>query len=266
VAGNMSGCEASSVARTFFVRTDGSDESSGDGDSPSSSFRTWARGIEVISRLNLDQCTVKLRAGREGEPRKFTENIRVSALAFSGRLVVQGDDSGQTTIGSETGDTWTISHAGNVQVRFQQMRLESPKGTAIKIEYQSLVAVGDKVDFGPAAINHLWVHDSQSLLQILAADYSISGDCERHILIQYGHVFFEANRLHLIGNPRFREAFVTAYPRGSFQAIENRLVGEAHGPRFNFRHQSLLNLCGRSDREELPGDMPGFADASSLTI
>ncbi|NEU14902.1 hypothetical protein G3T14_22895 [Methylobacterium sp. BTF04] len=207
-----------------------------------------------------------LKAGNEDGPRTFSENIKIGPLGYAGRLILRGADSAPTEFICETGDTLLASLVGNVQIQLENAKISAPNGNAIKVEYQTLFSVGTGVDFGMTKESHIWIHDSQSIVQVLAAEYTISGNCARHLFVQYGHLYFEANRVKLIESPAFSGAFLTCFPRGSVQATENVIEGIGRGKRYDIHHLSVLNLCGGQEEIELAGDAPGYIDGTSILI
>lgn len=254
--------------RTYYVRTDGSDEH-GDGltDEPARAFRTYQRAVDAARTLDFNNKTVTVIAGDEGAPKTFVENVRIKPLVGGGTLHIRGVRSERTRLASASGDTFTQIVSGDTQVLYSGMTLSSDVGNGIKVAYNSLAGIGNDMVFHSFGQNAIWVHDNQSVMQILNSDVYLTGSMASFLFIQYGHAFVEAATINLWGVPQWREAFVTMFPRGSLQYIGNVLQGPATpiGNRMSIKHLSLLNLNGAS-LSVLPGSADGVIDATSVRM
>lgn len=255
--------EILSSDRTYFVRSDGNNGNDGLTDSPQGAFKDWRYAAFVASRLDFNDRTVTLQAGDEDGEIVFKNNITLTGLRGSGTLLIRGNGMGRTVWGSETGDSWTLSNTGLVQVNFEAGKLQSA-GTGIKVSYMSLCNIVTDIEFGDMGGAAIWVHDNQAICQILYSRIVFTGKMHAFLLIQYGHCFLEGAEITGVKGAQFDHGFITMYPRGSAQVIANRVSGEAKGQRFNLHHLSLLNLGSKAPESQLLGDEPGTSDATSV--
>lgn len=262
----MTSREMLTTDRTFYVRSDGDDANDGLSDSPAGAFRTFQRGVNVISRLDFGGHDVTLIAGDEAGQVTFVENVKIGPLTGGGVLYIRGSGSARTTITSAAHDTFTQILSGTTAVSYSHMRLESA-ATGVKVAYISIALFGEDICFGDFGENAIWVHDQQAIAQILNCSIHVAGSMKAFLFIQYGHAFVEAVTLYIWGSTVWRTAFITSYPAGTLQWIGNTIAGpgSATGSRVSINHRGVLNLAGRPV-SDLPGSSDGLIDATSAKI
>ena len=253
--------------RTYYVRSDGNDANAGRGTTAGLAFKTYQRAVREAMTLDFNGFDVTILAVDEGSQKIFTENVQIKPLVGGGSLHIRGAGSSKTRLTSATGNTFTQEVSGTTSVSYGAMELYATTGCGIKVNYLSLAGISDDMVFGSFGDSAIWVHDSQSIMQILNADIYIIGSMSSFLFIQYGHVFFEGSTINLVGSPVWSSGFITTWPRGTIQYIGNTLAGPAtpNGPRRNINKLSVLNLNG-SPTSVLPGSSDGTVDATSVQM
>jgi polysaccharide pyruvyl transferase WcaK-like protein len=255
--------EKLTIPRTFYVRSDGSDENYGLDDTPAGAFRSWQYAAFFASLFDFNGNTVTLQAGDEPGLVTFKHNVTFNPMFGGGTLLIRGNGPKRTLWDSDTGDTWTANNTGSVQITFENASVGSA-GNGIKINYGSLCNIGSDIEFRDFGGHAIWVHDNKAICQILNSKIAISGKMKSFLFVQYGHCFFEGAQISGEPGAEFSLGCVTMYPRGSAQVIENKVIGQFVGKRYNISHLSLLNFSGADPATQLPGDEQGFADSTSV--
>lgn len=248
---------------TIFFRSDGSDET-GDGfeDNSHHAFRTIAKCVAEARKFDLNGFTLTIQHGSESGPKTFSENIKIDSFVGGGTLAICGNGAEKTKLTSLSGNTLLPHVVGGTHIVIKNLYIDAPSGSAIKAAYQALVSI-DGLTFGTCKEFGIWVHDRQSLVQLLGTNIKITGRSRAWMFVQYGHVFIEADHIHL-DDPTFEIAFLYM-SASSAQVIGNTYSGKGTGKRFDLRDGAILNKGGVAEDVALPAGLTsGIANVASL--
>lgn len=245
--------EKLSAARTYYVRTDGSDSNTGLANTASGAFRTVQRAVDSTASLDLSLFDVTVRCTGE-----FTENVILKPLITGGgRAIIRGDVDNLSgfvlnpAIGAcvDTGIGFTGSyHLAYVKFGGTGGGITGLGGGGI-LTYES-------VDFGQMSAPHIVV--PQGVFIRATGPYQISGGGHCHVsAYDAGQARIQNITVTLVGNPVFEYAFAISDRTGSLLITGATFSGGAVGKRFEAsRGGGILTFAGN---DYLPGNAPGTA-------
>lgn len=156
------------AARTYFVRTDGSDSNTGLVDSAGGAFLTIQKAIDVVSALDNGgfDITVTVRAGT------FTATNVLKSFVGSGVITIVG--AGATTIVSTTSAHCFAGSSLTGRWELQSMKLQTTTSGDCLNFFNSYVKFAS-IDFGACAGTAHMLAQSSKIVGETA--YTISGSC-----------------------------------------------------------------------------------------
>lgn len=192
--------EKLSAARTYYVRTDGSDSNNGLANTAGGAFLTIQKAIDVASALDNAgfQVTVQIGNGT------YTGAVVLKTFVGSGELVLQGDT---TTPANVTISVTSPSGGGAVSGFFVvgSYRLKGLKLTTSTVGHginlTSTVLYIESCEFGavPTGYAHMAILVNS---QVYIYDYRISGNAQYHYFVRDGSYLQCYNRtITIVGTP-----------------------------------------------------------------
>ena len=248
--------EKLTAARTYYVRTDGSDSNSGLANTAGGAFLTIQKAVDVASALDNGGFDITLRvvAGT------YTTGFRLRSFVGSGLLRIRGDTADSTsTVISVTSGSCVISEAPTVgNYRLEYMKLQTAtSGYGIVLYGGANYVEFSNLNFGACASPQIYVGDG-SLVNATTASYTISGGSLAHIEVCEGGLF-KANfaSLTLTGTPAFA-TFAKADRTGVVLICSATFTGGASGSRYTTDTAGGIFVNG-AGASYLPGSTSGVA-------
>lgn len=236
------GREVLTTARTYYVRTDGSDSNNGLTNSSGGAFLTIQRAIDVVCSLDMSIYQVTIQVGDGTYTQALLLNQYIGALPplIQGNTttpanVIISPTSG-TCFSATTGATW----------RVESMKLQTTGGGHGLYSNSRSVIIHNKLDFGTMIGGaHLYANYN-GLIQIAltSGSYTISGSATYHMRAAAGGAIqgFGAS-VTLSGTPAFS---TYAYLSGVsyFYVGSQTFSGSATGVRYSVTLNSAIEGTG----------------------
>lgn len=246
--------EKLTAARTYYVRTDGSDSNNGLADSSGGAFLTIQKAMEVVG--NLDNATfgvtVQARTG------SFTGPVFLPLMVGTGLLDIVGDTTTPSNCSISSGSV-CFQAADNARAIVRGFKVSGAGGIrAIRgggIFYNS-------IDFGSCstyqieATNGGWLQSTGS--------YAISGSSPKHITCTVlSRVVLAGGTITLTGTPAFSDAFVRCTAVSAVQVQASAFSGSATGARYRVESNAVVDTGG-AGATYLPGNASGTVDSTGV--
>lgn len=247
--------EKLTAARTYFVRTDGSDANTGLVNNAAGAFLTIQQAINTVAGLDIGTQNV---------------TIQVADGTYTGAVVVNGPWLGSGTVlllgNIATPANALISVTANSAVTLQNSATLTIKGFKLAATggfNAGLRAISgasltfDKMDFGAVA-RQLQASQGGSISCVTGgATYTISGGGSSHYFASGGgNLVIEAATVTLTGTPAFSTAFASCSNNGTGFLDNNIYSGLATGPRYSAVGNGVIATAG-GGANYFPGDAAG---------
>jgi len=238
------------AARTYYVRTDGSDSNNGLANTAGGAFLTINKALAVITTLDLNS---------------YTATVSVAAGTYAGAITQAVPFVGLGTV-QVTGDTTTPSNVviqGGIQLsNAAVLSIGGFKTTTsfqgISVTSNAILNVTGKMEYGAAGGQHLLVTYGGAV--VISADYTISGGAAIHWLCkQGGRVVCVGRTITLTGTPAFSSMFAYATQGAAVMEVYgNTFSGSATGVRYTTEYAAGI-ITGGGGANYLPGNSAGTA-------
>jgi hypothetical protein len=233
--------------RTFYVRTDGSDNNTGLVNDASGAFRTIQKAVNVVSS-DLDlvtfTCVIQVGAGT------YAENVRLLPCVGTTVPILRGDNTtpGNVVIAPAAGEA--------VATASQPWILEGFKLTSASIGLHVLgpaLLTIKNLDFG--ACGSLQMAANLGGAIITSGNYSISGSAPIHMATfsSGSAIYLDGRTITLTGTPNFSSAFAVAERASSIVAVNLTFTGSATGARYFVKSNGVIDTNSGSSTY-LPGN------------
>lgn len=242
--------EKLSAARTYYVRTTGSDAA--DGLSAGSAFATIQKAIDTAAGLDLSihDVTIDVGAGT------YSAALTLKTLVGAGRGIVQG--AGATTIVSTASADCFKAQGILGRWKLANMKLQTTtSGHGISLNAFGCEVAYAGLDFGAVAGSHVYV---QAGLAIAEGACTISGGAGRHLqTLGAGAQIDAGGGVHtLSGSPAFSSAFVDARRCSNIRALTTAFSGAAGAGTAKFYvDMNAVIFAADAGEAGLPGDTAG---------
>lgn len=262
--------EVLTAARTYYVRTDGSDSNLGIEDSAAGAFLTIQKAVNTVAGLDLNIYDVTIDIG-DGT---YAENITFKTLVGAGEVkllgntatpgnVVLSGSTGGHTIGSVTS---TDTFVGKYSLQGMKITSSGAGRAGIAVNGAgAIVILRGNLEFGATGSHQIIVIHVGTLLN--QADYTINGSpTGSHAVAAYkGLVVLNnsgaARTVTLTGTPAWSSAFALAIGTSFIRAGNMTFSGAATGTRCNVTSNSSIDTAGGSLATYFPGDVNGTTSA-----
>lgn len=244
--------EKLTAARTYYVRTDGSDSNTGLVDSAGGAFLTIQKAIDTVAELDVDGQSITIQV-RDGT---YTGANTLKSFVGNSTALITGNTStpANVVISTTSANCFTGNGVrGNWQV--QGMTLQTTTGgNCFSLDNYTTVVSGTGIVFGACAGIHIL---SQTAARFtVGADYTISGGASNHILTQdLGTYICQTKTITLTGTPAFT-AFVNSRRFGEIIATGITFSGSATGSRYSVSNVGIIHTNG-GGATYFPGDAAG---------
>jgi hypothetical protein len=252
-------------ARTYYVRTDGSDSNNGLANTSGGAFLTIQKAVDTIAN------TIDLGG--------FQVTIQVGTGTFAGTVTVSGPWDGQGIVLLQ-GDTTTPSNvvisgaiavgvipttsvgANGASLFLGGFKLTAA-GNQISVNEQSLLNIVGKMEYAGSG-THLLAQRFSSIY--VNADYTISSNCSSHWKVSTNGSIVAAGRtITLSGSPVFSAGFANCARQSRIICGTNTFSGSSGSSslRYAITTMGLIDTSG-GGATYLPGDTSGTNDGSGL--
>jgi hypothetical protein len=243
--------QALTANRTYFVRKDGADTTTGLIDAAGGAFLTIQKALDVVFGeldLSIYTATIQVRAGT------YAENLFVGAPRHGrGAMILQGDTTTPANV-VIAGTSDCLVAAGYATIDVRGFRLNPGVGRhALYANGPSQIAFRN-IEFGATTGSHLLATNGQIVAQ---GPYSIVGNVQRHLYATRAGVIAAAGvTVTLSGTPAFGAAFAWCDQGGLIIANGNTFSGAATGRRYDVSRNGVVDTAGAATTY-LPGDVAG---------
>ena len=248
IGGGGDGRDTLTAARTYYVRTSGSD--SNDGLSTGGAFATIQKAIDTVAGLDLSVYDVTISVGTG----TFTGGNTLKRLVGAGTVRIQG--AGSSTVISVTGNNCFYGSGVSQWVLSSMRMTTTSSGNAVFVENAATVDI-QNIEFGalPNGAYHMRADANARITAI--GDYTITGAASAHMLVVWGgHITVAGRSIAVSGNPSFGSAFALASRLGKIEANSNTYSGSAVGSRYLCDNNSVI-FTNSGGANYFPGSAAG---------
>lgn len=242
------------AARTYYVRTDGSDSNDGLANNAGGAFLTIQKAIDIASALDNGgfDITIRISAGT------FTAANVLKSFVGSGKIIIRGDNNDMTsTVVSTTSDScFKMPGAviGDYQLEYMKLQTAAAGSCLMVAAGQGILSFGN-INFGAAAWDHITVGSGCRVTAI--GNYTISGGANSHYAAaDAGLIVSQSITITLSGTPNFSIAFAFSSRIGSMLANALTFSGAATGKRYDLQTNALI-FTGGGGANYFPGNSAG---------
>jgi len=254
------GRELLTAARTYYVRTDGSDSNTGLTDSSGGAFLTLQKAIDTVCSLDMSiyQVTIQVRSGTYTGT-NLLKNY-VGALA----PIILGD----TTTPSNCVISTTANHCFYLDVNavwiIKGLKLQTTtSGSCLYAISNGSVINFYNIEFGTCANFHMRAETAAVIRAF--ANYSITGGAQcHHIATTTGIIHVSGFTVNITGVPGFSIAFAYARLLAIIRADSNTYTNAATGVRYDIAANSICSTSAGVNY--LPGSIVGSTATGGLYI
>lgn len=199
------GREKLTGARTYYVRTDGSDSNDGLSDTAGGAFLTIQKAVNTVLALNFNGQAVTIQV-RDGT---FAEAVTISGPIIGlGSLAVTGNTTtpANCIISPATGAAFALSNGAVASIG--GFKFASTNSYGVYAGTGSTLTISGACEFGACSIAHIGANSRSRVIR--SASCTITGAAARHLYgIIYGSIEGVAGTVVTItGTPAFSTAFV----------------------------------------------------------
>lgn len=263
--------EVLTVNRTYYVRTDGNDGSSGLVNSAAGAFKTIQHAVNVAAQsidLNGFGVVIQLVSGTYSEAVALSPYVGLGTLGQA-TMVIKGDRASPSSyiVSPASGNAFT-SVGVTTPWTLEGIQIKAAAGNCVEADVESFIAC-DGCDFGAASGAHM-VGLYNGLVEVINHSYSISGSANAHYQASNGGIILSqatVTTVTLTGTPAWATAFILMGNGGkviipTFTAAT--WSGSATGNRLSIDVASSSGLNYGDGLGTLPGNAQGsIAGATS---
>lgn len=243
--------EVLTAARTYYVRTDGSDSNTGLADTAGGAFLTIQKAIDTVCALDINTQTVTIQVA-DGT---YSAGNIVKPYLGAGPVTIQGNTTtpANVLISAGSANAFACENAGYWKI----------KGLKLTSTNQGIYASGaslikhSNMDFG-ACYCHVYVTKSAAVVG--ETNHTISGGGTAHVYANAGGSYScNAMTITLTGTPNFAGGFYWSNNGlGFFESFSNTYSGSATGLRYNISGCAVI-FTNSGGSAYLPGNSAGTA-------
>lgn len=244
--------EKLTAARTYYVRTDGSNSNNGLANTAGGAFLTIQYALDVISST-LDiasgvTCTVQVADGT------YTATNSVRPIVGAGAVVIQGNSGtpANVVISTTSGHCFSVSRTA---VTIKDLKMQTTtSGWALVVTNGATITYSN-VDFGACASGHIYT--STGGVVSSSTSYAISGAAPVHVQASLlGEWQSTGGTVTLTGTPNFSTGFVVSSNISAIYAGGTTYSGSATGKRYDATLNSTISSNG-GGANFFPGNSAG---------
>lgn len=244
--------EILSSARTYYVRTDGSDSNNGLANTSGGAFLTVQKAIDTVAYgIDLDGYAVTIQIA-DGT---YTGANVLRQFIGAGSVTIQGNNSTPANVVISTTSAHCFSMSSRSLYTIKDMKLQTTtSGWAIVCTSASQVSYSN-LNFGACASGH--IYSANGGIVASSTSYAISGSAPVHVQATLnGQWTSTGGTVTLTGTPAFSTGFVVAANIGVIYAGGTSYSGSATGKRYDATLNATISSNGGGSNF-FPGDSAG---------
>jgi hypothetical protein len=238
--------ERLTAARTYYVRTDGSDSNTGLTNASGGAFLTIQKAMDVAVLLDTGGYSVTAKVA-DGT---YTGSAALAMpLIGGGEMIVEGNTStpANTVIGS-------MSAIKNAVLKVQYARINTSSSFCLYATTGGLLSFSN-VEFNGATAAHIRASFGGNVSA--SGNYSIVGAAPIHAQsIQTGQIGISSKTVTITGTPNFSTAYAVSDTCGAMELYNNTYSGSATGVRFAVSMNGVIQTY-TGNTTLLPGNSAG---------
>ena len=254
--------EVLTAARTYYVRTDGSDSNTGLTNTAGGAFLTIQKAVDVASNLDNGGFDVTIQVA-DGT---YTSGTILKTFIGSGKIFIQGNSTTPANVLISTTGVDCFSANGVLGIyQLKDMKITSTTaGYGINATQKSVVEFTN-MNFGTLAAGRYHVYSTNDASIYCKGNYTISGNAAAHVCAYSGFIGIQNVTITITGTPAFSTAFAYMHNGAIVYLNTNTFSGSATGQRYNVSENSILTTNG-GGASYLPGNSAGVTATGGLYI
>lgn len=242
------------AARTYYVRTDGSDSNTGLADTAAGAFLTIQKAVDTVFNLdiNTQAVTIQVRTGT------FGGCIVTGPWLGSGVVSLVGDTTtpSNCVISSTTANCVLVQNGGKLTISGFKLTTTGSGLSGLNALSGGNITVSDKMEYGACVSAHMRASISSSV-SADSTTYTISGAAAFHILSSTcSTVSTQTCTVTVSGTPAFGSVFCFCISTASVFANGTTYSGAATGTRYSVTLNGSISVGG-GGANFFPGNAAG---------
>lgn len=252
--------EKLTAARTYYVRTDGSDSNDGLANTSGGAFLTIQKAVDVASSLDNGGFDVTLSIGAG----TFTSRVFFKSFVGGGLVKLVGAGVASTTIDPASSDGVGVVQGFGVTGIYQieEVKIQytgTGKAQALLYAYGGSTIYFGNIAFGAGSAWHVGAQ-FHGYCEALA-NYSITGGADSHMAaFTSGAININGKTVTITGTPAFATTFARAEFTSTIYAYGNTYSGSATGKRYQVSAGGGIRVIG-AGTTYFPGNVSGTETA-----
>lgn len=249
--GSSSSREKLSAARTYYVRTDGSDSNDGLSNTSGGAFLTIQKAIDAVYQIDLSIYNVTVQIG-DGT---YTSGFTCSGpIVGSGTLTIQGNSGTPTNVVLSTGSNVSVIAQYGATITVTNLKVTNTAIAGIQASKKGHINFSG-IDFGSVTSHQIRADDGGSLSA--TGNYTISGGAAAHMAtVAAGVIRIQSKTITLSGTPAYSTAFADINFNGTAIVNGNTYSGSATGVRYSATMNGVIYVGG-GGANYFPGNSAG---------
>lgn len=241
--------EKLTAARTYYVRTDGSDSNSGLANTSGGAFLTIQKAVDVCAALDFNgfSATVQVGDGTWAAPATVSSTV-------NGVLTIAGNATTPDNVlwSLSSGSCLTASGPG-VRVVVKDMKLQTGGVSGVVSSGRASVTVTN-CTFGACGYAHVTGLSGGAI--VISTSCRIVGNAPSFANLDNANIDMTLCAFTLTGTPAFSTAFITAQALSYARCVLPTFSGAATGARYSLSTNSVINVNSAGETF-LPGNAAG---------
>lgn len=259
--------EKLAAARTYYVRTDGSDANAGLANTAGGAFRTVQAAIDCAAALDsvIYDVTIQIAAGTYAAP-----GLTAKTMSGDGLIIIVGDETtpGNVVLENNSASAQTSSLyalATKTRYHLRGVRLVyTGGGTGFGLRTtQSAAIFFQNVDFGTGFTQQIRSADYGYIEA--TGNYTVSAGASNHWVAVCGQIRVQSRTITITGTPAFAAAFANAQDPSLVIVTGNTFSGSATGVRYSAGANGVIRTGG-GGASYLPGNAAGSVSDGGVYV
>lgn len=251
--------ERLTAARTYYVRTDGSDSNNGLTNTSGGAFLTIQKAVDTLCSIDLGiyDCTIQIADGT------YTSGFTLKQIVSGGGLaLIVGNTTTPANALISTTSAHCISGSEIGKWRVNGLKLQTTtSGYGVTVSGKATSLDLRNMAYGACANGHV-VSASGAFVRFNAA-WSITGSSPVHLLATDGSTIIAVGQTCTITGTPALSTFASCSALSLMNLTSNTFSGSATGMRYSVSTLSLINTSG-GGATYLPGNASGTNDGTGV--
>lgn len=246
--------EVLSAARTYYVRSDGSDSNDGRANTAGGAFLTLQKAINTVAALDLSTFAVTIQIGLAGSYAGFTANAEwLGGPGSAVALLGDPANAGNFVI------TGTVLLQNGAVMAFSGVDFTPSSGDGLSVNSESIATITGACTFGATAAGGRQILITAGAQVTLSAVCTMDGGAANWILAVSGGRLSSNAITHVFsGTPNYTAATVMAQTGALVSVVNATPSGAATGKRYDSTLNAVIFTNG-GGANFFPGDVAGTA-------